>query len=59
MELESDYPYDAATWFCDDKSHFGVVTVASYEQIKSRSVEQLKASISIGPTSVGVDASGK
>jgi len=59
LELEKDYPYDGAAWFCDAKKAKEIVGVASFKQIPDRSVSQLKASIAIGPTSVAVDATSK
>ena len=57
LELEADYPYIARQHlFCKAKKGTGVGKVASYYDVKSGNVDQLKAAIAKGPVSVAIEA---
>ena len=56
QELESDYPYTARTGSCKASSTKGKVDVKKIASVQARSVDQLKAAIAAGPTSVTVEA---
>ena len=56
QELESDYPYTARTQSCKASSTKGKVDVKKIASVQARSVDQLKAAIAAGPTSVTVEA---
>ena len=55
--LESDYPYVAHNQTCTYNPDLGKVTVTAVNLVPGQSVDQLKAAIAQGPTSVTVDAS--
>ena len=55
--LESDYPYVARNQTCNYNPDLGKVTVTGVNYVPGQSVDQLKAAIAQGPTSVTVDAS--
>ena len=56
QELESDYPYTAKDGQCQTSAAKGKVLVAQIHDVQPESVDQLKAAIAVGPTSVTVEA---
>jgi cathepsin L len=56
QELETAYPYTARTEKCKADSSKGKVDVSKIASVQARSVDQLKAAIAAGPTSVTVEA---
>ena len=56
QELTSDYPYTARDGSCSYASAKGQVNVKSIHNVTPQSIDQLKAAIAVGPTSVTVEA---
>jgi len=59
LELEADYPYIAKShglFGCAYDKSKGVVAATTYKDVKHMDVAQLKASITLGPTSVAIEA---
>jgi len=59
LELESEYPYIAKShglFGCAYDKSKGVVAATKYADVKHGDAEQLKASITLGPTSVAIEA---
>jgi cathepsin L len=59
QELESDYPYAPRNRRCAYSSAKGKVKVTAINYITNKSISAMKASISTGPTCVGVNASDR
>ena len=61
LELEKDYPYKGVNGHkkCLVESSKQVVTIDSYVKVVPKKIDQLKASIALGPTCVGVDSSAR
>jgi len=55
-DLESDYTYTAMDGSCNAAAFSGKVNVESYQNVQAQSIDQLKAAITAGPTSVTIEA---
>ena len=58
MDLESEYTYRAQDGLCMDVNFNGKVSVKSFINVESNSLDDLKAAIMLGPVSVTIDADG-
>jgi hypothetical protein len=56
QELETAYPYTAQNGPCNYSEADGKVEVSNIANVAPSSVDQLKAAIATGPTSVTVEA---
>jgi C1A family cysteine protease len=56
QELEADYPYTARDGKCQTDSSLGKVLVTQIHDVQEQSIDQLKAAIAQGPTSVTIEA---
>jgi len=56
QETESDYPYTARNGKCQTSAAEGKVLVTQIHNVQEESVDQLKAAIAQGPTSVTIEA---
>jgi hypothetical protein len=56
QDLEKDYIYKAADGSCQSTKYPGQVSVAKVNTVLKLKVDQLKAAIALGPTSVTLEA---
>ena len=56
QDLEKDYVYKAADGSCQATKYPGQVGVSKVNTVVKQSVDQLKAAIALGPTSVTLEA---
>ena len=54
--LTSDYPYSGVDGSCQADASLGKVLVTDYSLVQEDSIDQLKAAIANGPTSVTIEA---
>jgi C1A family cysteine protease len=58
LETEAQYPYSAKNLKCSAAAMSGDVSVTDFKEVERFSPTQLAQALTLGPVSVGVDASG-